>query len=55
MDLPGFSATTTAGCWPGCAGRCVANLTDRYYMDALTLGLMASPGRTVRLGFTVNF
>ncbi|MGA6149782.1 MULTISPECIES: TonB-dependent receptor domain-containing protein [Stenotrophomonas] len=33
----------------------VDNLTDRYYMDAMTLGLMASPGRTVRLGFTVNF
>ncbi len=33
----------------------VDNLTDRYYMDAMTLGLMASPGRTVRLGFTINF
>lgn len=33
----------------------VDNLTDRYYMDAMTLGLMASPGRTVRMGFTVNF
>ncbi|MCF7749671.1 TonB-dependent receptor [Bacillus subtilis subsp. subtilis] len=33
----------------------VDNLTDRYYMDAMTLGLMASPGRTVRFGFTVNF
>lgn len=33
----------------------VDNLTDRYYMDAMTLGLMASPGRTVRLGFTLNF
>lgn len=33
----------------------VDNLTDRYYMDAMTLGLMASPGRTMRLGFTVNF
>lgn len=33
----------------------VENLTDRYYMDALTLGMMPSPGRTVRAGFTVNF
>lgn len=33
----------------------VDNLTDRYYMDAMTLGLMPSPGRTVRAGFTVNF
>ncbi|WP_164243319.1 TonB-dependent receptor, partial [Stenotrophomonas maltophilia] len=33
----------------------VDNLTDRYYMDALTLGLMPSPGRTVRLGITAGF
>jgi hemoglobin/transferrin/lactoferrin receptor protein len=31
------------------------NLLDRYYMDALTLGLMASPGRTIRFGTTLNF
>ncbi len=31
------------------------NLTDKYYMDALTLGLMASPGRTVRAGVTLTF
>ena len=30
----------------------IDNITDRYYMDALTLGLMPSPGRTFRLGFT---
>lgn len=28
----------------------IDNLTDRYYTDALSLGLMPSPGRTVRLG-----
>jgi len=31
------------------------NLLDQYYMDALTLGLMASPGRTIRGGVTLNF
>lgn len=31
------------------------NLTDKYYMDALTLGLMASPGRTIRGSVTFNF
>lgn len=31
------------------------NLTDRYYMDALTLGLMPSPGRTLRLGIAAGF
>ncbi|MEE4453022.1 TonB-dependent receptor domain-containing protein [Novosphingobium resinovorum] len=30
----------------------IDNVTDRYYMDALTLGLMPSPGRTFRVGFT---
>lgn len=33
----------------------IDNLTDRYYMDALTLGLMPSPGRTVRIGMTAGF
>lgn len=33
----------------------VDNLADRYYMDALTLGLMPSPGRTVRLSLTGRF
>lgn len=33
----------------------VDNLGDRYYMDALTLGLMPSPGRTVRLSLTSRF
>lgn len=33
----------------------IDNITDRYYMDALTLGLMPSPGRTFRLGFTGAF
>lgn len=33
----------------------VDNVTDRYYMDALTLGLMPSPGRTVRLAVTSRF
>lgn len=31
------------------------NLLDKYYMDALTLGLMASPGRTIRGGVTFTF
>lgn len=31
------------------------NLTDAYYMDALTLGLMASPGRTIRGSVTLSF
>lgn len=30
----------------------VDNISDQYYMDALTLGLMPSPGRTFRVGFT---
>ncbi|WP_039578583.1 TonB-dependent receptor domain-containing protein [Sphingopyxis fribergensis] len=33
----------------------VDNVTDRYYMDALTLGLMPSPGRTFRIGVTAAF
>jgi len=33
----------------------IDNITDRYYMDALTLGLMPSPGRTIRVGFTGAF
>lgn len=33
----------------------IDNLTDRYYMDALTLGLMPSPGRTLKLGLTARF
>ena len=33
----------------------IDNVTDTYYMDALTLGLMASPGRTFRLNMTAKF
>lgn len=33
----------------------VDNVTDQYYMDALTLGLMPSPGRTVRFSLTSQF
>ncbi|MEC8295167.1 MAG: TonB-dependent receptor [Pseudomonadota bacterium] len=33
----------------------IDNVADKYYMDALTLGLMPSPGRTVRVGLTANF
>ncbi|MBI1650568.1 TonB-dependent receptor [Hyphomicrobium sulfonivorans] len=33
----------------------IDNVTDTYYMDALTLGLMASPGRTIRTGITARF
>ncbi len=33
----------------------VDNVTDRYYMDALTMGLMPSPGRTFRLNLTSRF
>lgn len=33
----------------------VDNIGDKYYMDALTLGLVPSPGRTVRLGLTSRF
>lgn len=33
----------------------IDNATDRYYMDALSLGLMPSPGRTIRGGLQLNF
>lgn len=33
----------------------IDNLTDRYYTDALSLGLMPSPGRTFRVGVTSGF
>lgn len=33
----------------------IDNLTDVYYMDALTLGMMPSPGRTFRLNMTAKF
>lgn len=33
----------------------IDNLSDRYYLDALSLGLVPAPGRTARLGFTVHF
>ncbi|WP_198151147.1 TonB-dependent receptor [Hyphomicrobium sulfonivorans] len=33
----------------------VDNVTDVYYMDTLTLGLMPSPGRTLRTGITARF
>lgn len=33
----------------------VDNVGDRYYMDALTLGLLPSPGRTVRMSLTGRF
>ncbi len=33
----------------------IDNVTDVYYMDALTLGLMPSPGRTVRATLTAKF
>lgn len=33
----------------------VDNLTDQYYLDALSLGLVASPGRTARLGLTISY
>ncbi|MCL2891675.1 TonB-dependent receptor [Brenneria sp. MC1SB4.1] len=33
----------------------IDNLTDRYYMDALSGSLMPGPGRTVRGGVTVKF
>lgn len=31
------------------------NFTDRYYLDALSLGLVPAPGRTARLGVTLQF
>ncbi|WP_417247538.1 TonB-dependent receptor domain-containing protein [Celeribacter sp.] len=33
----------------------IDNVSDAYYMDSLTIGLMPSPGRTVRLGLTTTF
>lgn len=33
----------------------VDNFTDRYYLDALSLGLIPAPGRTARLGVTLQF
>lgn len=31
------------------------NLTDRYYMDAMSTGPIPSPGRTIRAGLTATF
>ena len=31
------------------------NVTDRYYLDALSLGLIPAPGRTARLAVTLQF
>lgn len=33
----------------------IDNLTDRYYVDPLSLGMVPAPGRTARLGMTLNF
>ncbi|WP_083969721.1 TonB-dependent receptor [Kerstersia gyiorum] len=33
----------------------IDNITDRYYLDALSLGLVPAPGRTARLGVTLQF
>lgn len=33
----------------------VDNFTDRYYLDALSLGLVPAPGRTARLSVTLQF
>lgn len=33
----------------------IDNVTDRYYLDALSLGLVPAPGRTARLSATVQF
>lgn len=33
----------------------VDNATDRYYLDALSLGLIPAPGRTVRMALTLQF
>lgn len=33
----------------------IDNLTDRYYLDALSLGLVPAPGRTARLSLTLTF
>lgn len=33
----------------------VDNVTDRYYLDALSLGLVPAPGRSARLSMTLRF
>lgn len=33
----------------------VDNMTDKYYLDALSLGLVPSPGRTAKLSLTAQF
>ncbi|QPC42403.1 TonB-dependent receptor [Kaustia mangrovi] len=33
----------------------IENLTDRYYLDPLSTGVVPSPGRTARLSFTARF
>lgn len=33
----------------------IDNLTDQYYLDALSLGLVPAPGRSARLSLTWNF
>lgn len=33
----------------------IDNLTDRFYLDALSLGIVPAPGRTARLGMTMTF
>jgi len=33
----------------------IDNITDRYYLDALSLGLVPAPGRTARLNMTLKF
>ncbi|WP_420177371.1 TonB-dependent receptor domain-containing protein [Kerstersia gyiorum] len=33
----------------------IDNITDRYYLDALSLGLVPAPGRTARLSATMQF
>ena len=33
----------------------IDNLTDRYYLDALSLGLVPAPGRTARMSVTLQF
>jgi hemoglobin/transferrin/lactoferrin receptor protein len=33
----------------------VENIGDRYYIDPLSTGVVPSPGRTIRMGFTTQF
>jgi len=33
----------------------IDNLTDQYYLDALSLGLVPAPGRSARLSLTLHF